>query len=793
MPFGLCNAPATFQRLMEAVLAGLARDVCVVYLDDILVMGTTFSEHIVNLAKVPTRLHEAGLRLKPAKCFFAREEVEFLGHIVSAKGVVANPMKVKAVQNYPVPSNLRKLRSFLGLASYYRRFIAKFSAIANPLFKLTRKDTPLEWSAACQEAFVELKRLLTNAPLLVFPDFSKLFMLETDASGEGLGAVLAQGQGDDSVRPIAYASRVLLPHEKRYGVSELEALAVVWAARHFRIYLYGHRCRVYTDHEALKSLLNTLQPSGKLARWDLALQELDLEIHYQPGWANANADALSRAPLSSPLQGPYGIVAAVDVPRPSAKGGEQLLALRQRDDPTLLRIIDHYVSGKLPLGDELAHAVTLTRSQYTVLDDILYRVQSDGTLRVIPPSFDRRGIFEEAHSGTFAGHLRDAKVYGELARHYWWPKMRADILHWCRSCIVCATRRLGHTVTPPLVPIPVAGPFDRVGVDVIQFPKSHQGNRYAVVFVDYLTKWPEVFATSDQTALTIARLFVEHIVSRHGVPAELLSDRGPSFLSNLFRAVCELLGTRKVNTTAYHPQTDGFVERFNRTLTNMLAKTVEKGGRDWDVRLPYVLFAYRSSPQESSRESPFFLLYGRDPRFPTEVALSPPLPRTDVDLVEYKSELQERLSEAWELARQNILKVQKWQKTSHDQRARSPAFRVGERVFVHRPSLKAGAAYKFALPFCGPFRIVELHENGATLLKVARPGDPKMRVALNRLRRCPREIMEVTPDSGCTEDQRPKGPVSTSTSDTPPPDVDPPTTTVWSGRLCQRHDEDASR
>ena len=183
-------------------------------------------------------------------------------------------------------------------------------------------------------------------------------LLETDASGEGLGAVLAQGQGDDSVRPIAYASRALIPHEKRYGVSELEALAVVWAARHFRIYLYGHRCCVYTDHEALKSLLNTPHPSGKLARWGLALQELDLEIHYRPGRANANADALSRAPLSSPLQGPYGIVAAVDVPRPSAKGGERSLALWQRDDPTLLPIIDHYVSGKLPLGDELARTVT---------------------------------------------------------------------------------------------------------------------------------------------------------------------------------------------------------------------------------------------------------------------------------------------------------------------------------------------------------------------------------------------------------------------------------------------------
>ena len=270
-------------------------------------------------------------------------------------------------------------------------------------------------------------------------------------------------------------------------------------------------------------------------------------------------------------------------------------------------------SEKLPQDNNLARLITLTRSQYTLLDGVLYRVQKDGTLRIIPPTSDRQSLFKEAHSGAFAGHLRDAKVYGELSRHYWWPKMRAEVLHWCRSCLICATRRLGHAITPPLVPIPVSGPFDRVGVDVIQFPKSHQGKRYAVVFVDYLTKWPEVFATSDQTALTIARLLVEHIISRHGVPTELLSDRGPSFMSHLLQEVCAMMGVKQVNTTAYHPQTDGLVERFNRILTDMLSKTVEKGGRDWDVRLPYVLFAYRSSPQESSRESPFFLLYGRDP------------------------------------------------------------------------------------------------------------------------------------------------------------------------------------
>ena len=728
-----------------------------------------------------------------------QEEVEFLGHIVSAAGVAPDPRKIDAVKNFPTPTNLKTLRSFLGLTSYYRRFVAQFSSIASPLFALTCKDAPFEWNPECQVAFQQLKQLLMEYPLLVFPDFANSFLLETDASGEGLGAVLAQRQEDQSVRPIAYASRTLLPHEKNYGISEMEALAVVWAVKHFRIYLYGHKCHVFTDHEALKSLLNTPHPSGKLARWGLALQELNLEIHYRPGKRNANADALSRAPLCSVPHQPYGIVAALSTPCSAEVSRESTLAQRQHTDPTLHPILEYLNSGNLPSDKNLAHEITLTQSHYTVLEGVLYRVHQDGTLRVIPPSSDRRPLFEEAHSGPFAGHLRDAKVYGELSRHYWWPKMRSDVFHWCRSCVVCATRRLGHKVTPPLVPIPVSGPFDRVGVDVIQFVKSHQGNRYAVVFVDYLTKWPEVFATKDQTALTIAHLLVEYVISRHGVPTELLSDRGPAFTSQLLKEVCDLMGIKKINTTAYHPQTDGLVERFNRTLTDMLAKTVEKGGRNWDTRLPYVLFAYRASPQESSRESPFFLLHGRDPRLPTEVALTPLSTRTDVDLIEYKTELRERMSEAWELARQSIKKAQKRQKVSYDRRAQDPTFRVGERVFLYTSSLKSGQAYKFARPFQGPFRIIELHANGATLQKVDRPSGPSIRVALSRLRRCPKEIPDESDttvpigarsenDAPITDvmQEAPQPMVSSTAQRASKPD------TPWTGRLRPRRGEDAS-
>ena len=741
MPFGLANSPATFQRLMEIVLAGVARDACFVYIDDIVVFGKTLQDHNDNLVKVLDRLREAGLSLKPKKCRFARQEIEFLGHVVSAKGIATDPRKLEAVIDFPTPVDVKTLRSFLGLASYYRRFIPNFSKVAGALHTLTKKDADFIWTPECQLAFDGLKRLLTTSPVLAFPDFSKPFLLETDASGTGLGAVLAQTQEDGTVRPIAYASRTLQKHERNYGVTELEGLGVVWAVKHFRPYIYGHPCEIYTDHEALKSILNTPQPSGKLARWGMAIQELDLKILHRSGRHNANADALSRSPVSSPDSEqcgmPFGIVSAITV-----TGEESDLPALQRGDAELAPVIRYLESGTLPEDAKLAKALALNKSQYVLQDGILYHMESDSTLRVIPPTSARAQLFQQAHAGRFGGHLGDAKVHSELRRHYWWPKMRTDITQWTRGCLVCASHNPGRAVRAPLTPIPVGGPFDRIGVDVIQFPRSEAGNQYAVVFVDYLTKWPEVFAVADQSAATIARLLVEQIVSRHGVPSEVLSDRGKAFLSGLMGEVEKLLGFHKVNTSAYHPQTDGLVERFNRTLTAMLAKTLERGGQDWDTHLPFVLFAYRATQQESTQESPFFLLYGRDPRLPVEEVLSPLQTKTLVDLREYGADLAHKMSGAWESARENVKKAQRRQKNCYDRGKRPPNFAVGERVFLFKPAEKTGKRRKFARPFHGPYRVVELDVNDAKIRRVDRPQDETILVALDRLRRCPDEVQD---------------------------------------------------
>ena len=328
------------------------------YMGNILVMGATFKEHLQNLEQVFRCLREANLRLKPSKCHMAKKEVEYLGYVVSEQGISADPKKVLAVKSFPTPVDLKHLRSFLGLASYYRTFIPNVLKVANPLFALTRKGVQFLWSSPCQEAFERLKTLLSEAPLLALPNFDRDFVLETDVSGVGIGAVLAQVQEDGTKRPIAYARRTLQKYECNYGITELEAIGVVWSVKHFRPYLHGHCCN--TDHEPLKALLNAPHPSAKLARWGMALQELDLHIHYRPGKRNANPDALSRTlnesvSLAEPSE-PLVVLAALQPGEDLSKGGDDCLEKRQRQDPELTMITEYLQDGIVPKDYKKARA-----------------------------------------------------------------------------------------------------------------------------------------------------------------------------------------------------------------------------------------------------------------------------------------------------------------------------------------------------------------------------------------------------------------------------------------------------
>ena len=393
MPFGLKNAPAVFQRLMNKVLMGLnpenGRDFVAVYLDDVIIFSDTFEDHLEHLKLVLQRFAAAGLKLKPSKCHFICQTVEYLGHTITPQGISPNNSRVVAIQSFPIPTSVKEVRQFVGLASYYRRFINGFAKIAQPLHQLTQKDAQFNWSPDCQQSFQQLTDTLVSSPVLAYPDFSKKFTLETDASLKGLGAVLSQLQEDNRLHPVAYASRSLSAVEKRYAVTELETLAVVWAISHFHAYLYGHDVTVYTDHSAVKAVLETPSPSAKHARWwskVYASGVRSVQIVYRPGKENSSADALSRNPQGEPPSSPPdGDVQVATVSNTMDLEVSQLLqqeieqnqtlagtdlGTTQQSDPETNEIIRFLCDDTLPDDHTKAKKIAAQAQSFAVVDGV---------------------------------------------------------------------------------------------------------------------------------------------------------------------------------------------------------------------------------------------------------------------------------------------------------------------------------------------------------------------------------------------------------------------------------------
>ena len=442
-----------------------------------------------------------------------------------------------------------------------------------------------------------------------------------------------------------------------------------------------------------------------------------MTIQHRSGKSNNNADALSRFPLptSADINLTGELIAAVtasDKEDGSGADGTELAAL-QRADKELAPILEYLDTGILPVEVKLARKIALTGSQYMVQGEVLYRVEDDGTLRVIAPELSRRQLFVAAHGGKFGAHLSDLKVYSELRRHYWWAGMRRDVSQWTRACLVCATRSTGRLVKPPLTPIPVSGP----STELVWISSNFLALGAGMIRID--TRLSLLITSLNgprSMQYRISRQLLWQGYSWRKSSADMASPVRSSRIG-----VELLMGYHKVNTTAYHPQTDGLVERYNRTLTAMLAKTVGKDGPEWDERLPYVLFAYRASQQSSTQESPFYLLYGRDPRLPVPAALSPEITRVTINLNEYGLDLHTRMAQAWDLARASVGRAQRRQKVAYDQKTREPSFREGERVFLYKPAEKTGENRKFARPFHGPYRVMEMSANTAKILRVDRP------------------------------------------------------------------------
>jgi len=765
MPFGLTNAPAVFQRLMQRVLMGLnpleGRQFVSVYIDDVLIFSETLTDHMEHLRLVIQRIEQVGLKLKPGKCRFVCDEVEYLGHVLTPIGVKPNSNLVSAVSNFPQPTDITSVRQFLGLSSYYRRFIKGFASIAQPLTQLTRKNVSFQWTPDHQEAFDILKQRLTTAPILSYPSFNSPFLLETDASIKGIGAVLSQCQDDNHPHPVAYSSRSLTAAERNYSITELETLAVVWAVSHFHSYLYGQDVTIYTDHAAVHAILNTPTPSGKHARWWSKVYGSGISsvtIVYRPGKSNVKADALSRnpqgpAPSEGVCENEFQVAAVNTTTKPSISS--LLLASpttatplsfgqEQKKDHQILQLCNYLEQGILPEDPTLAKKLVAQASLFAIVDDTLYYIdpKHNHRQRAVVPQHLQELILMEAHRGVMSGHFSGKRTFTSLACHWWWEGMYSDTMKYvanCPECTISAGKGKGNI--PPLHPIPVSRPFQVMGIDLMELPRTKKNNKYVVVIQDYLTKWPLAYALPDQKATTLARVLVDEVVPFVGVPEALLSDRGTNLLSHLMTDICAMLGITKLNTTAYHPQCDGMVERFNRTLKAMLRKHASRFGHQWDCYLPSVLWAYRNIPHESTGEKPSFLLFGVDLRNPTESAFLSPSHSSPTTLEDYRQELMISLGSARELAVEAVQRAQERYKRSYDKHSKQVDYHIGDWIFIYFPAVESGRNRKLSHPWHGPYRVVGRKDPDITATKVYFPTHSQIQVHQQRVCRCPPELI----------------------------------------------------
>lgn len=764
MPFGLCNAPSTFQRLMERLFGDQRHQSVLLYLDDIIVFSSSVQQHLQRLRMVLGRLGAEGLKVKLGKCAFFREKVRYLGHVISAQGVATDPSKVEAVAQWPCPRTVSELRTFLGFVSYYRRFVEGFAKLAAPLHKivaeLTRgkagkrsQELAVVWSVRCEEAFQTLKCKLTTAPVLAYADFTQPFILEVDASYAGLGAVLSQEVGG-KVRPVAYASRSLRPAERNtatYSSMRLEFLALKWAmAEKFREYLLGHRCVVRTDNNPL-SHLATAKLGATEQRWAAELAAFDFEIQYRAGKTNQNADALSRlhsAGLQTDGSDSLGVVVPellkravviepVQVTTLSAvqalpsRSVSDIMAL-QETDPVVGEALKFWRQGQYPGPQErrrLSKPVSILLRQWNRLveqEGLLYRraFRPDGgevVLQVVVPVILQPEVLTSLHQQH--GHQGVERTLELVRQRCYWPGMSADVARWVQECERCQQAKDAAPVSRSYMGHLLASrPNEIVAIDFTVLEPSQAGQENVLVMTDVFSKFTVAVPTWDQQAGTVARVLVEEWFFKFGVPGRIHSDQGRNFESSLIQQLCSLYKVGRSRSTPYHPAGNGQCERFNRTLHNLLRTLPTERKRDWASCLAQVLFCYNTTPHQATGESPFFLMFGQEPRLPIDFLLGRIQEPVAGRIHRWIEEHQARLQVAIDGARERLQFAASRRKAGHDQRVRELPLSEGQLVYLRDHGVR-GRHKIHDLWSSTVYKVVKAPRTGGSVYTVAPVGD----------------------------------------------------------------------
>lgn len=648
MPFGLMNAPSTFQSLMNDVFRLLLRKFVLVFFDDILVYSQDWKTHMEHVEEVLRIMQTHGLVANKKKCYFGQETVEYLGHLISKEGVAVDPSKVVSVTRWPIPKNVKGVRGFLGLTDYYRKFIKDYGKIAKPLTELTKKDAFM-WNEKTQDAFDQLKRRLTTSPVLALPDFNKEFVIECDASGGGIGAILMQDR-----KLVAYYSKALGVRNLTKSAYEKELMAVVLAIQHWRPYLLGRRFVVSTDQKSLKQLLQQRVVTAEQQNWAAKLLGYDFEIIYKPGKLNKGADALSRVREDGELCQGITSVQWKD---------EKLLREELSRDSQLQKII----------GDLQRDASS--RPGYMLKQGVLLY---EGRLVVSSKSVMIPTLLAEFHSTPQGGHSGFYRTYRRLAANVYWVGMKNTVQEYVRSCDTCQRQKyLASSPGGLLQPLPVP---DRIWEDlsmdfIMGLPKS-KGYEAVLVVVDRLSKYSHfILLKHPYTAKVIADVFIREVVRLHGIPLSIVSDRDPIFMSNFWKELFKLQGTKLKMSIAYHPETDGQTEVVNRCLETYLRCFIADQPKNWASWIPWAEYWFNTSYHAATGHTPFEMVYGRPPPVITRWVQG----ETRVEAVQ--RELLDR-DEALKQLREQLLRAQVRMKQIADKKRCDRSFEVGEWVFV---------------------------------------------------------------------------------------------------------------
>jgi transposase InsO family protein len=755
MPFGLCNAPATFQDMINHIFRDLLDQGLVAYIDDLLIYAPTQEQHDQIVTEVLTRLRRHRLAVAAEKCEWAKEEVEFLGYVIGREGVKMSQEKVEAVLEWKSPQSLAETQQFLGFANFYRRFIRDYSRIAKPLTELTKGNgRNWTWTTEAERAFVELKGRFTSAPVLAHFDPARPAIIETDASDFALGAILSQRDDHNQLHPVAFHSRKFTPAEINYEIHDKELLAVVDAFKYWRRYLEGatHQVQVFSDHQNLEYFTTTKVLNRRQARWAQELAGIDFKIFYRPGSSNGKPDALSRRPEYRPEKGgdEDQPITTVLHPRHFANGVSFIVSAARMSSIPAIKWAPDFLSEVREAGKEDQEYVRLLtdaalseesgqssreaeeepvgardseRECRKARRERILEIRGDCVYRKerlwVPEGRNlRKKVLESEHDTKVAGHMGQDKTIELIRRNFWWPKMDEHIIDYVRSCPECqrnkAARHQPYGLLSPLE-LPYA-PWQSIAMDfVTDLPLSEECDQLWVV-IDRFTKMAHFIPlpAKGKTASDLARLFAREIWKYHGLPTDIVSDRDSRFTSGVWTEFLRLTGIRSRMSTAFHPQTDGQTERVNQTIEAYLRAFVNHEQDNWVSLLPMAEFAYNNSTTTATGLSPFYANYGFHPMASNPSGIGPLHPASTA-YAHWMHTIQDEAAKALEATQERMHRY------TDPHRKNPPPYQIGDLVMLDGKNLQTRRpSRKLDHKKHGPFQVEKIVSPVAVKLTLPR-------------------------------------------------------------------------